>query len=308
MTSSHVRWFGFMAVMLCAGAVLMKPVPSFSQGAGTPLTGYAWSDTVGWVSLNCSNDGTCATSNYGMAIDGNGLISGYAWSENVGWISANGSDLTGCPSGTCTARFEDYALRGWMKAVAGGSAQSGGWDGFISLNGTNYGPTLSAGTIDGYAWGSDVVGWLDFASGVHSVTTTWLPPCATNYQCVSATARQNTCASAPVEECGGALICSAGACVLPPAPFTGPEDALTVSPSLISYGATVTISWNVQNADSCTLTEDNPDITDSWNTVSGSETTSALTRPTTYTLFCTGPGGDFTQTATVSRRPDWREI
>lgn len=51
------------------------------------LTGYAYGENIGWISLNCLNDSSCATANYGVANDGNGNLSGYAWSENTGWVN-----------------------------------------------------------------------------------------------------------------------------------------------------------------------------------------------------------------------------
>ncbi len=46
------------------------------QVTDTALSGYAWSAEYGWISLNCSNDSSCATVNYGVANDGNGVLSG----------------------------------------------------------------------------------------------------------------------------------------------------------------------------------------------------------------------------------------
>ncbi len=55
---------------------------------GTPLQGWAWTDTYGWISLNCRNENVCATSNYWVGVDeSTGQLDGYAWSSNVGWIS-----------------------------------------------------------------------------------------------------------------------------------------------------------------------------------------------------------------------------
>jgi hypothetical protein len=110
-------------------AVFAKPTDVLSQSA-TAVTGWAWSDTIGWISLNCSDLGTCATSNYGLSKAANGTLSGYAWSDNVGWVSANAADLVGCPSAPCTAVVSGTSYMGWLKAVSGGSAQSG--SGFIS--------------------------------------------------------------------------------------------------------------------------------------------------------------------------------
>jgi hypothetical protein len=298
-------------------AFFVSPRETLSQGT-TAITGYAWSDTIGWVSLNCSDLGTCGTSNYGLAIGADGTISGYAWSENVGWISANSADLAGCPTAPCTARMDELSMEGWMKAVNGGQADSGGWDGFISLSGSNYGPTLSEGAISGYAWGDTNIGWLSFSSAQHSAETSWLPACALSYVCTDSTHRQNSCAGAPVEACAGSLVCTAGACVLPPAPSTPGGGELTVSPRLVRIGGSVTVSWTVSDATSCTVTENSGDINDSWTGVTSAASTcthngagcrtSGITGTTIYTLSCTGPGGDLTQNATVFSNPSWKEL
>ncbi len=312
MYSSRSVTLGALGAVCLFASFLLLPQESQSQGSGTPITGYLWSETIGWISLNCSNTATCATSNYGLAIDASGVLSGYAWSEHVGWISANAANLTGCPSGTCNARMDELALKGWMKVVNASDAQSGGWDGFISLSGTSptYGPTLAGGTFSGYAWGDMTVGWISFNAGTSytPAETTWLPVCATTFVCTDDTHYQSSCTNAPIEQCATGFICSAGACVVPPAPFASPGDELAVSPTLIASGDTVTVSWNVQNADNCTVTENNPSITDAWNGIAMSTTSSPLTRSTTYTLQCTGPGGDLTQTATATLAPEWREI
>jgi hypothetical protein len=66
-------------------------------------------------------------------------------------------------------------LKGWAKFLSAGQ----GWDGWVSFSSTNdhdfavagvqqsasaYGATLSGSNVSGYAWGSDVVGWLSFQS------------------------------------------------------------------------------------------------------------------------------------------------
>ncbi len=56
------------------------------------LTGYAWSENFGWISMNCSNDDSCAISNYKVANDGEGHLSGYAWSDTAGWINFSPTD------------------------------------------------------------------------------------------------------------------------------------------------------------------------------------------------------------------------
>lgn len=295
--------------VVCAVVVafFISPRETLSQ-TSTPITGFAWSETIGWVSLNCVDLGTCATSNYGLSIAADGTISGYAWSENIGWISANGSDLSGCPAAPCTARMQDYSLKGWLKALSGNDAQSGGWDGFISLSGSNYGPTLSNGVFSGYAWGGDInVGWISFNSTYHQAETEWEPQCASQYQCVSTTTRQNACENAEPEACLGGLLCASGACVPPPPPTTSFGGELTVEPRLISVGGVVSVSWNVNDAEVCEVKEDNPLINDTWSGNSGSYTSSPIRRQTTYTLTCSNAGGELVQTATVYNNPTFEE-
>ena len=129
---------------------------------------------AGWMSVNNTN--TVGTVSYGMNIpvsDGN--LSGYAWSENLGWLSFNVADLTGCPSGTCSARKIGNSLKGWARilGISQAGANSGGWSGWIKLGSetgdpVNYGIALNAdGTITkgqntSYAW-SDELGWVDFS-------------------------------------------------------------------------------------------------------------------------------------------------
>lgn len=95
-------------------------------------------------------------------------LSGYAWSENIGWISFNPADWGAtCPPGAnCQPRLVGSDFSGWARALANG----GGWDGWISLNcansgacaANNYKVSLSGTDFTGWAWGSDVIGWLSF--------------------------------------------------------------------------------------------------------------------------------------------------
>jgi len=94
-----------------------------------------------------------------------GNFSGYAWSESIGWINFS-------PSGpypevpNYSARYNSGSgkVTGWARTVGYG----GGWDGWI-LFGKDAGGwanqvTIESGTgeFHGWAWGSDVVGWISF--------------------------------------------------------------------------------------------------------------------------------------------------
>ena len=186
-------------------------------GTSDNVTGYAWSENIGWISFNCTNPGTCGTSNYGVTVDNSGLLSGYAWSEHIGWISFNAADTQNCPSPPCKAKLDKTAkkLEGWAKALV---ADGNGWDGWIHLSGTvsdgsPYGVTVSSCNYGGYAWGSDVVGWISFGG--------------TNYGVVG----------------------SGGACVTGVS-ITGNGSEGTVT---VAYGGNVNICWNSTQANNCTV-------------------------------------------------------
>src|SRR3989344_8409555 len=113
-------------------------IPMAQAGSSDNVYGFAWSDNIGWISFNCTDLGTCGTVDYGVQIsDSTGVFSGYAWNDAVGWISFNTAELGGCPSGVCESRLGvpvSTEARGWAKALAGGGAGSGGWEGWISLS------------------------------------------------------------------------------------------------------------------------------------------------------------------------------
>ena len=209
---SFVLWFAsiaIVAVMMIVGV----PKATTAFAAAGDLTGPSWSSNIGWIDLG--NNGA----SYGVKVATTGTVrnlSGYAWSSNIGWVSFNNAD---CPSGysNCQPRIEwgvaggpAVPFKGFARACSvfvsgcngalkydssGNDTVRGGWDGFIALGDTKtdgvdfglrldtttgiVGPCNSAG---GCAWGSEVVGWVDF-SGVRldipplcpdGVTT---PPC-----------------------------------------------------------------------------------------------------------------------------------
>ena len=139
-------------------------VIKIQAGSGDNLSGWTWSETIGWINFNGAN--------YGVNVDSNGNISGYAWSEHIGWISFN--DFSGCPSSPCSPKLDRGTgqVSGWARAyraVATEGQTLGGWDGWIHLRGSNYGVSVSGCSWDGWAWGSDVVGWVHFRGSNYGV-------------------------------------------------------------------------------------------------------------------------------------------
>lgn len=159
---------------------------------GSNMYGYDWSSNIGWISLNdCSNvadSATCSpTGSYGVAVlpVAPGTVSGYAWSSNIGWITFNDPS---CPTSACTpGAHVDWTnlnsdgsanIKGWARACtvyASGcsgalknAAYLGSWDGYIALDsgsgggsGGTWGLHINKDTtISGFAWGSEVIGWI----------------------------------------------------------------------------------------------------------------------------------------------------
>lgn len=154
--------------------------PKVEAGNGDNVSGWAYSETIGWISFNSTNESS--GSSYGVNISpttGTGFFSGSAWSrgttENggVGWISFDQADTATCVTAYGGTRAQvDWstgAVTGWARALSGSTAS--GWDGCIKLakapsdTGAAYGVSISPsdGKFSGWAWGSDVVGWISFA-------------------------------------------------------------------------------------------------------------------------------------------------
>ncbi|KKQ34307.1 MAG: hypothetical protein US50_C0053G0003 [Candidatus Nomurabacteria bacterium GW2011_GWB1_37_5] len=176
--------FLLMAAIVLVVAVMMM---SFGKTASQSnadtssgnVSGWAWSDNIGWISFNGTG--------YGVSVDTTNKFFGYAWSDNIGWISFNEASLTNPPNGLPKAILEtNNEVKGWARACtvfqtgcAGtikdiNGPELGGWDGWISLNCANtatcdvsdykvrYDPTSKK--LSGYAWGDNVVGWIKFSA------------------------------------------------------------------------------------------------------------------------------------------------
>lgn len=331
----HIAGIVFLALVVCVSYAFHTTQANASDQSGT-LYGYAWSDTIGWISLNCTNTDSCETTNYAMNIDANGQLYGHAWSDNVGWISAQAADLSGCPQAPCTARLQDAAFDGWLRALAGGTAQSGGWDGFVSLSGaagaSAYGVTVSndGTTLSGYAWGDTNLGWIDFRYA--STTSAACPTgyaiadgacvraCAPAYSCSGQTIQYTDarCNVSTVTTCVSPQFCLTGSasCLVPEPVFNASSTEatsghLTIRPTLVRQGQSAKLFWNVSNVESCTVSGGG----ESWTSLSspyGGRSTGAINGRTTYTLECQELAGagqsSFTESVTVNITPVFQEL
>jgi len=168
----HLVKKSFISVLLVTLALFLSSFLAayylVEAGAGQNVSGFAWSDNTGWISFNSSSDGSGV--DYGVNIDpASGVFSGYGWSENIGWIDfAPSSGYPETPNHGAMKEGND--VTGWAQAL---SADGLGWDGWIKMSGSwTNGVTINpaTGAFSGYAWGSDVVGWIDFDPALTEVT------------------------------------------------------------------------------------------------------------------------------------------
>lgn len=164
------------------------------------MIGWAWGATtvapyggMGWLNFSCKtapgvNPCAGAAGAWGTHVDvtlsaTGGELSGYAWSNNLGWLAfgsaadtclTNGeNDSPGFRAKVTNLSNIGAGLRivGWAKFIAADADPNDGWDGCVSFShvprggGTSlYQTTVdyTTGSVGGYAFGDDVVGWVSF--------------------------------------------------------------------------------------------------------------------------------------------------
>jgi len=148
---------------------------------GTTLTGFAWSDNVGWISFGSgSNTGSVTYEVKLIETPGeptNYSLQGFAWSDNVGWIKFDPT-LTGISGqgDNFGAKVIGNTITGWARACSGtiggdcnSASRVDGYDGWIKFN--NVTLTQSSVTrkdFKGYLWGSNILGWIKMDTGFFS--------------------------------------------------------------------------------------------------------------------------------------------
>ncbi|HUO56310.1 MAG TPA: hypothetical protein VMU27_02665 [Candidatus Paceibacterota bacterium] len=329
----------FLLVIAFNLAIPQRASSDSSANHAYSINGYAWSGGgsgsnspetsggIGWISFNCetggpNGDNICTTSNYGMTVDNAGTLKGDAWSDNIGWISANAADLSGCPKAPCTATidFSTGKMTGWMRALSGKQAQSGGWDGWISLSGNGYGVAEDTSTGQFFsddahdAWGGrENVGWVNFADASLKLCTP-----GTQYMCSPGPGKNNTTIKYITTNPDCSISTGSFATCTPPAwctdgssscQYDQPAGTFTVTPLLVVSGGTAEVTWSMTKVgpNGCTVTGTNGD---SWSGNSGDETTSGIMGSVTYTLSCDQEDpseSNYTQSITVGTAPTYHE-
>ena len=137
---------------------------------------WGWSSTIGWIDFR------------DIKINKNGgYLEGYGWSNNIGWVKFGGLSnfpTNGAKPTQAKLNVSTGVITGWARACAGTvggetpttgadcrsmDSRTDGWDGWIELNDDKNSADRShmdmkTGEVTGFAWGSDVVGWIKFGS------------------------------------------------------------------------------------------------------------------------------------------------
>lgn len=285
MTLRAIHIYILSLALICGALLFTSAAPLRAQSTNGNVSGYAWSSNTGWISFNCIDQGVCGTSPYWVNVtpDTNqqsATFSGYAWSPAIGWISFNAADAASCGA-TARLDYTSKEVTGWARAIAGGTAQSGGWDGCINLHESTSQSTYTVAFDDiqkelyGFAWGATNVGWIGFTDVKLDLTIG---------------ANQGT----------GAY-------------FTFRVNGSTQT-AAINSGDGVTLSWETKDIKSCTISGDLNQTFTGANVANTppphSYAISNITSPKSYTMTCTDNANVTLnpQTVTVTIKPAACEV
>lgn len=168
----------FLAIIIAG--VSWNKTQKASAEANISVSGYAWSDIIGWINFNPAFGGVFYNNTTGQ-------LSGYAWSDNIGWIYF-GPDKSNISASTAPNEPKQWAkantttgvVNGWAKtyraipdktdANAEDGQTLGGWEGWIKMDHGMSNPVsidFTTGDFHGWAWSSDtagIIGWVSFNS------------------------------------------------------------------------------------------------------------------------------------------------
>lgn len=294
---------------------------------------------------------------YGVSLS-SGNLTGYAWSDTYGWIKFGG--LSGFPAGSATyagnARVNNNRTRsdptddfveGWIRVcsvfvsanctgVIKAEPALGGWDGWISLRGKTgkgndlYGLNVSTGR--GYAWGSNLVGWMEWTLSLDGTPVDIPEPgvcAAAEKTCTSSGPMDDTPADTPVGtakwicrgQYGGADsgTCSAcqagyslvaGVCTLtvpPPVPISNLTYNLVPKMTAVDTGTCELSNWQVAAGSlpiTCTLDTPAPNTAIPYPALGATRDLNVGT----YTLSCSNSVNTLTVRPQCRLNPNYGEF
>jgi hypothetical protein len=144
-----------------------------NDGSGD-LSGWAWNDSIGWISFSCANTGGCVASSYSVTIDSSGNFHGWAWNDAVGWISFNCQEPGLC--GPPTNSQYSVVTSWYVPSATIGTLDSATFDTGVA-SGTQLNSVIWHGSLNGLLSGA--VGFQFAASNSSSSPWTFTGPLGT---------------------------------------------------------------------------------------------------------------------------------
>lgn len=147
------------------------------------LHGWAFSENIGWISINVFTGG--GEQNYGVKVDSSGNLTGFGWNRGtdllvggLGWLKFDPSGpYPSSPSYSAKYDRTTKKITGWARFCSGTvnndctSTTRSDFDGWvllgpININGTDYGVRVDTSVypaeLYGWAYGSEPIGWISF--------------------------------------------------------------------------------------------------------------------------------------------------
>ncbi|MFA6463584.1 MAG: hypothetical protein WCV55_01105 [Candidatus Paceibacterota bacterium] len=313
---------GTKLAAVVAGAYDSSGYIYISTDSGVTWTPHMTDSSRNWSSVTMSSDGTklAAVAYYygGSENIYTSSDSGATWTarttpSNTGWnywqsivSSSDGKKLavakyggqmyTSTPSDlTVTdANLTGENLTGWARACAGtiggdcnSATRTDGWDGWISLSGSSptYGVKLSNSQgSHNYAWGSDVVGWINFGN------VSIVNPCTPTYTCTPDNTGQIDSCTGLTATCSTGQMCAPSSGICTYLVSSGVVVDFLVSPNTINKNGRCNLSWNLSRIDAsstCALYQGSTLISSfPPSSVNGIYSDLNIQNETTYKLTC----------------------
>jgi hypothetical protein len=172
MVSSFIKLY--LILIVCFASLFIFPAPVFASTTDGTVSGYAWSDKIGWINFGTTNGNVHITDS---------AITGYAWNENTGRILLN-------PTQSGVANNAEGTLSGyaWNEGT--------GWINFSGVT------VNSSGVFAGTATGDNDVD-IYFSCDNCNVTTDWRPASSrTEVSCGDGTCNGSETCSSCSADCG----------------------------------------------------------------------------------------------------------
>ena len=144
-----------ISLTLAVSAAMLLSATFAYADSPVPLSGYAWSSNIGWLSFNSSDGATVSlsTTTTGCSVT-SACLSGDAWSSNIGWVKFGGlagQSVNGITTSDAIVNTQTGAVSGWARACAGtvpgdcstSVSRTDGWDGWIELAGANHATVMT---------------------------------------------------------------------------------------------------------------------------------------------------------------------